>query len=217
MHPSRCIKTDDQERLVGVFPLFPGLVSPVPLSNSVSACNLNLAHSKPPPSVLQPNHYAVLVDTILGHAGSSGRSGTFTAAPMINFGIHEDGTQTNPPPPQKDFGTKTNKSMHEQCLLTLISSSNQSTTLSATTTTTTTTSAAAASSTAADLEAICEAQASGYASACPQCLYTCADSSVPDQCYYSVFFSINYEQSMCEAHGGYDCKNRAINDVCSGS
>ncbi|KAI0543449.1 hypothetical protein F4679DRAFT_590456 [Xylaria curta] len=79
-----------------------------------------------------------------------------------------------------------------------------------------TTSSVAPSSTA-DLEAICEAQASSYKDSCPQCLHNCATSSVPDQCYYSVFFTINGIQSQCEAQGGNNCRNYAVNAVCGSS
>ncbi|KAI0184670.1 hypothetical protein EV127DRAFT_485941 [Xylaria flabelliformis] len=79
-----------------------------------------------------------------------------------------------------------------------------------------TTSSAAPSSTA-DLEAICEAQASSYKDSCPQCLHNCATSSVPDQCYYSVFFTINGIQSQCEAQGGNNCRGQAVNAVCGSS
>lgn len=65
-----------------------------------------------------------------------------------------------------------------------------------------------------DLEAICEAQASSYKDACPQCLHNCASSTVPDQCYYSVFFTINGIQANCEAHGGNNCRGQAITQVC---
>ncbi|KAI1747912.1 hypothetical protein F4782DRAFT_534978 [Xylaria castorea] len=78
---------------------------------------------------------------------------------------------------------------------------------------TSTTSSVAPSSTA-DLEAICESQAYGYKDKCPQCLHTCATSSVPDQCYYSVFSAINGIESQCEAQGGNNCENIAVNDVC---
>ncbi|KAI0976436.1 hypothetical protein F4678DRAFT_225379 [Xylaria arbuscula] len=78
---------------------------------------------------------------------------------------------------------------------------------------TTTTSSAAATSTA-DLEAICESQAGPYTSYCPQCLHNCADSSVPDQCFYSVFTVINAYESDCEAHGGNNCLGQAINEYC---
>ncbi|GAP90005.1 hypothetical protein SAMD00023353_4300390 [Rosellinia necatrix] len=76
-----------------------------------------------------------------------------------------------------------------------------------------TTSVAAPSSTP-DLEATCEAQASSYKDACPRCLHNCADSAYPDQCYYSVFFTINGIQADCQAHGGVDCRNKAIDMVC---
>ncbi|KAI1274773.1 hypothetical protein F5Y07DRAFT_205844 [Xylaria sp. FL0933] len=76
-----------------------------------------------------------------------------------------------------------------------------------------TTSSAAATSTA-DLEAICEAQAYGYKQYCPQCLHNCATSSVPDQCFYSVFTVVNAYESDCEAHGGSNCASQAINQYC---
>ncbi|KAI3337614.1 hypothetical protein HD806DRAFT_529176 [Xylariaceae sp. AK1471] len=78
---------------------------------------------------------------------------------------------------------------------------------------TSTTSAPATSSTP-DLEAICESQASSYADACPRCLYRCTTSSVPDQCFYSTFFAVNGIQADCEQHGGSNCRNLALNDVC---
>ncbi|KAI0455215.1 hypothetical protein F5B21DRAFT_503516 [Xylaria acuta] len=56
--------------------------------------------------------------------------------------------------------------------------------------TTPTTSAAAPSATP-DLEAICESQASTYKDLCPECLHNCATSAFLEQCYYSVFFTIN--------------------------
>ncbi|KAI0468290.1 hypothetical protein F4859DRAFT_517169 [Xylaria cf. heliscus] len=83
----------------------------------------------------------------------------------------------------------------------------------AATTTTTTTSAAAPSQTP-DLEAICESQASTYADSCPQCLHNCATSAYPEQCYYSVFFTINGIQAQCEAQGGWNCRSQAVNAVC---
>ncbi|KAI1173909.1 hypothetical protein F4777DRAFT_416760 [Nemania sp. FL0916] len=77
----------------------------------------------------------------------------------------------------------------------------------------TTTSSVAPSSTP-DLLAICQAQAGPYADACPQCLHNCATSAYPDDCFYSVFFTVNGIQSDCEAHGGPNCRNIALNDVC---
>ncbi|RWA12958.1 hypothetical protein EKO27_g2143 [Xylaria grammica] len=77
----------------------------------------------------------------------------------------------------------------------------------------TTTSPAAPSQTA-DLEAICESQASTYKDSCPRCLHNCAASSYPEQCYYSVFFTINGIQADCQAHSGIDCRNKAIDQVC---
>ncbi|KAI1125210.1 hypothetical protein F5Y10DRAFT_13329 [Nemania abortiva] len=68
-----------------------------------------------------------------------------------------------------------------------------------------------------DLLAICESQAYGYADACPQCLHNCATSAYPEQCYYSVFFTVNGIQSDCEAHGGNNCRNLALNEVCGQS
>ncbi|KAF2972350.1 hypothetical protein GQX73_g1359 [Xylaria multiplex] len=65
-----------------------------------------------------------------------------------------------------------------------------------------------------DLEAICESQASSYKAYCPRCLHNCATSSYPEQCYYSVFFTVNGIQANCEARGGIDCRNKAIDQVC---
>ncbi|KAI8628587.1 hypothetical protein F5Y19DRAFT_106510 [Xylariaceae sp. FL1651] len=79
----------------------------------------------------------------------------------------------------------------------------------------TTTTTAAATSSTPDLETICEAQAGPYADACPQCLQRCATSSVPDECYYSVFSTVNYIESVCEAQGGNNCRNLALNEVCT--
>lgn len=93
----------------------------------------------------------------------------------------------------------------------------QNTTLSTSTVTPTSTTTSAAATSTADLEAICEAQAGGYANRCPQCLYTCETSSAPDQCYFSVFTAVNYVDSVCQAHGGSGCANTAVNEVCSGS
>ncbi|KAI8947342.1 hypothetical protein F4801DRAFT_582515 [Xylaria longipes] len=76
-----------------------------------------------------------------------------------------------------------------------------------------TTSTAAPSATA-DLEAICESQAGPYANSCPQCLQTCATSTDPQDCYYSVFFTVNGIQAQCEAQGGNNCRGQALDAVC---
>ncbi|KAI1164224.1 hypothetical protein F5B18DRAFT_650936 [Nemania serpens] len=76
-----------------------------------------------------------------------------------------------------------------------------------------TTSSAAPSATP-DLLAICESQAYGYQDACPQCLHNCATTAYPEQCYYSVFFTVNGIQANCEARGGNNCRNIALNQVC---
>lgn len=68
-----------------------------------------------------------------------------------------------------------------------------------------------------DYLAICESQAYGYESSCPQCLYRCIGSSYVEQCYYSTWFSVNGIQADCEAHGGYNCRQRAVDMVCPGS
>ncbi|KAI1419821.1 hypothetical protein F5Y12DRAFT_720258 [Xylaria sp. FL1777] len=65
-----------------------------------------------------------------------------------------------------------------------------------------------------DLEAICESQAGGYKAYCPQCLHNCNTTAYPADCFYSVFTFVNMYQSDCEAHGGYDCLNRSINQYC---
>ncbi|KAH8771700.1 hypothetical protein F5883DRAFT_550234 [Diaporthe sp. PMI_573] len=84
-------------------------------------------------------------------------------------------------------------------------------------TTLTTTTTAAAPSATPDYLAICESQASGYADSCPQCLYRCIGSSYVEQCYWSTFFSVNGIQAQCEARGGWNCRDTAVNAVCSGS
>ncbi|KAI0906766.1 hypothetical protein F4824DRAFT_427728 [Ustulina deusta] len=76
------------------------------------------------------------------------------------------------------------------------------------------TSSTAAPSQTADLEAICESQASGYKAYCPQCLHNCASTNYPEQCFFSVFTFVNQYQANCEARGGYDCLNRAISEYC---
>ncbi|KAI0512789.1 hypothetical protein F5B22DRAFT_293535 [Xylaria bambusicola] len=78
---------------------------------------------------------------------------------------------------------------------------------------TSTTSAPAPTQTA-DLEAICESQAGSYASSCPQCLHNCASTAYPEQCFLSVFTVINGYQANCEARGGYNCRDMAINTYC---
>ncbi|KAI0400888.1 hypothetical protein F4802DRAFT_601645 [Xylaria palmicola] len=78
----------------------------------------------------------------------------------------------------------------------------------------TTTSSAAAPSETPDLLAICEAQASSYASSCPQCLHNCASTAFPEMCFFSVFTVVNGIQADCEAHGGSNCRDRAISQVC---
>ncbi|KAJ0104399.1 hypothetical protein J7T55_010863 [Diaporthe amygdali] len=84
-------------------------------------------------------------------------------------------------------------------------------------TTLTTTTTSAAPSATPDYEAICESQASGYADDCPQCLYRCIGSAYVEQCYYSTFFTVNGIQAQCEARGGWNCKQTALDSVCSGS
>ncbi|RYP51021.1 hypothetical protein DL768_003605 [Monosporascus sp. mg162] len=68
--------------------------------------------------------------------------------------------------------------------------------------------------TAPDLMEICEKEASSYADACGRCLHRCENSSVPDQCFYSTFMTINMIHSQCWQHGGQDCRNRAVSQVC---
>ncbi|ROW05885.1 hypothetical protein VPNG_08032 [Cytospora leucostoma] len=68
-----------------------------------------------------------------------------------------------------------------------------------------------------DYESICEDQASSYADVCPQCLYRCEGSSYVSECYYSTFFTINGIEANCEARGGYNCRQIAIDDVCPGT
>ncbi|KAJ4422328.1 hypothetical protein N0V82_002982 [Gnomoniopsis sp. IMI 355080] len=85
---------------------------------------------------------------------------------------------------------------------------------------TTTTSSAAATSTPLDYEAICESQASGYTDKCPQCLSQCTSRTTEEivaQCYYSVFFEINYLESVCEAEGGNNCEGSSVDEVCGSS
>ncbi|PSR80868.1 hypothetical protein BD289DRAFT_52595 [Coniella lustricola] len=92
-------------------------------------------------------------------------------------------------------------------------------TTTATTTTTTATASASAAPTPLDYETICESQAYGYADKCPQCLPQCEGQTTQtgaEECYYSVFFEINYIESLCEAQGGGSgCETIAVNDVCS--
>ncbi|KAM0809653.1 hypothetical protein AB5N19_09999 [Seiridium cardinale] len=63
----------------------------------------------------------------------------------------------------------------------------------------------------------CEAEAGGYASYCPRCVYRCETSSEVDMCFYSTFSTINYYDSQCWQHGGIDCANKAVDIVCPGS
>ncbi|CAN8103319.1 unnamed protein product [Discula destructiva] len=91
---------------------------------------------------------------------------------------------------------------------------------STTATATSTTSSAIASATMLDYEAICESQASGYADKCPQCLSECEGKTTKayaEQCYWSVFFEINYLESVCEAHGGNNCEGSSVDEVCGAS
>ncbi|KAI0148455.1 hypothetical protein GGR57DRAFT_241227 [Xylariaceae sp. FL1272] len=78
---------------------------------------------------------------------------------------------------------------------------------------TNTTSSAAPTSTA-DLEAICESQAGPYTEDCPRCLSRCATSAYVKDCFYSTFFTVNGIESDCEAHGGSNCKGKALDQVC---
>lgn len=71
-----------------------------------------------------------------------------------------------------------------------------------------------------NLEAVCETAAGAYyADSCPQCLATCEDVAAPDACYFGVYKQINAVHAACEAestNGGSDCRERAIEEVCSG-
>ncbi|KAI5855555.1 hypothetical protein GGS23DRAFT_444548 [Durotheca rogersii] len=61
---------------------------------------------------------------------------------------------------------------------------------------------------------VCEEAAGSYADACPQCAPKCATSSAYAQCIYSVFSTVNYIQSQCWQHGGNNCRERALAQVC---
>ncbi|RYP82291.1 hypothetical protein DL770_005629 [Monosporascus sp. CRB-9-2] len=64
--------------------------------------------------------------------------------------------------------------------------------------------------TAPSLMEICEEEAGSYADVCGRCLHRCESTSVPDQCFYSTFMTINMIQSQCWQRGGQDCRNRAV-------
>ncbi|RYP34080.1 hypothetical protein DL766_003173 [Monosporascus sp. MC13-8B] len=70
--------------------------------------------------------------------------------------------------------------------------------------------APAPTGTAPTLKEICEEEAGSYADVCGRCLHRCENTSVPNQCFYSTFMTINMIQSQCWQHGGRDCRNRAV-------
>ncbi|KAI8965465.1 hypothetical protein F5Y11DRAFT_292199 [Daldinia sp. FL1419] len=61
---------------------------------------------------------------------------------------------------------------------------------------------------------ICEKQAGPYADACPRCNPRCEGSSAYEDCLYSMFSAINQIQSQCWQHGGNNCRDQAIDQVC---
>ncbi|KAI0844923.1 hypothetical protein F5Y00DRAFT_185825 [Daldinia vernicosa] len=61
---------------------------------------------------------------------------------------------------------------------------------------------------------VCEKQAGPYADACPKCNPKCVGSSAYEDCLFSVFSAINGIQSQCWQHGGNNCRDVAINEVC---
>ncbi|KAI1473359.1 hypothetical protein F4774DRAFT_415894 [Daldinia eschscholtzii] len=61
---------------------------------------------------------------------------------------------------------------------------------------------------------VCEKKAGTYADACPKCNPKCVGSAAYEDCLYSVFSTINYIQSQCWQHGGNNCRDEAISQVC---
>ncbi|KAI1458572.1 hypothetical protein F4805DRAFT_423880 [Annulohypoxylon moriforme] len=61
----------------------------------------------------------------------------------------------------------------------------------------------------------CEEEAGPYADVCPKCLYRCESSSAKKDCFYSTFSVINSIESQCWQHGGSNCRDTAVNQVCS--
>ncbi|KAF4462712.1 hypothetical protein FALBO_10472 [Fusarium albosuccineum] len=67
---------------------------------------------------------------------------------------------------------------------------------------------------------VCEEEAGGYARYCARCEPKCAayrEKESYAQCLYSVFTSVNYNDSQCWQHGGNDCANKAVDIVCGTS
>jgi hypothetical protein len=63
---------------------------------------------------------------------------------------------------------------------------------------------------------VCESQAGPYTQYCAQCLSQCSSRTgeSEEQCYWSVFMTINYIESQCEAMGGNNCAGQAVDEVC---
>ncbi|CRG90628.1 hypothetical protein PISL3812_07672 [Talaromyces islandicus] len=67
-----------------------------------------------------------------------------------------------------------------------------------------------------DAISVCKSQAGPYTQYCAQCLSQCSSRTgeAQEQCYYSVFMTINYIESECEAMNGYNCAGQAVDNVC---
>ena len=63
----------------------------------------------------------------------------------------------------------------------------------------------------------CEAVMSSYQWACARCNSKCAgkgDDEWYEQCLHSVFMTVNYIDSQCWQHGGSNCGQQAVDQVC---